>query len=124
MALADVAFDAHDLLARLDGAPLDAIDEARFGLIVMDRTGRVIGYNTFEAEFSGLDPARVVGRHFFVEVGPCTLNRRVSERFDTAQLLDETIDFVFTYRMSPTPVRLRMLAAAGAARQYLVVEKR
>jgi hypothetical protein len=38
--------------------------------------------------------------------------------------LDDTIDYVFTFRMAPTPVRLRMLARAGAGHQYLVVSGR
>jgi hypothetical protein len=31
---------------------------------------------------------------------------------------------VFTYRMAPTPVRLRLLARQGSPRQYLAVQLR
>ena len=71
----------------------------------------------------------VVGRNFFVEVGPCTNNYLIAQRFhdaavDPATDQDEHMDYVFTYRMSPTPVRLRLLARRGSARQYLAVRLR
>jgi hypothetical protein len=80
------------LLDALEVNPLDRIDEIGFGLIVMNRSGEVIGYNAFESERSGL--------------------------------LAEQLDYVFTFRMAPTPVRLRLLARAGSLRQYLAVRFR
>jgi len=116
------------LLDALEAAPLDGIDKLGFGLIVMDRDGRVTGYNQPESELSGLPVDQVVGRDFFVDVGPCTNNYLIAQRFhdtsDAATGLDEELDYVFTYRMAPTPVRLRLLARPGSARQYLAVRLR
>jgi photoactive yellow protein len=121
------------LLDTLEATPLDGIDAFGFGLIVMDRGGRVIGYNQAESQLSGLPVAEVTGRNFFVEVGPCTNNYLIAQRFHDAAGgegaedradLDEQLDYVFTYRMSPTPVRLRLLARRGSARQYLAVRLR
>ena len=123
MAPAAFAFDSPDLLALLDGPDVD-IDAAPFGVVAMDRSGVVTGYNLAESELSGLDPAAVIGRHFFEQVGPCTNNYLVAQRFSDSDELDETIDYVFTFKMAPTPVRLRMLADAGADRQYLLVQRR
>lgn len=104
------------------------LDTFACGVIAMDRTGRVVGYNRVESERAGLQVARVVGRHFFTDIGPCTNKYLVSERFDEAARsgtdLDVTLDYVFTFRMRPSPVRLRLLARAGAPRQYLVVATR
>jgi photoactive yellow protein len=113
------------LLDTLESASLDVIDDFGFGLIVMDRDGRVLGYNQAESKLSGLPADEVIGRSFFVEIGPCTNNYLVAQRYqDSASQqasLDEQLDYVFTYRMAPTPVRLRLLARQGSPRQYLAV---
>ena len=116
------------LLGTLEATGLDGIDAFGFGLIVMDRDGRVAGYNQAESALSGLPVDQVAGRNFFVEVGPCTNNYLIAERFHDSgrsdQELDAELDYVFTYRMAPTPVRLRLLARRGSARQYLAVRLR
>ena len=116
------------LLDALESVSLDLIDDFGFGLIVMDRDGRVLGYNQAESKLSGLPAGEVVGRNFFVEIGPCTNNYLIAQRYqDSASegaSLDEQLDYVFTYRMAPTPVRLRLLARRGSPRQYLVVQLR
>jgi photoactive yellow protein len=112
------------LLDALESAPLDSIDDFGFGLIVMDRDGRVLGYNQAESKLSGLPAGEVIGRNFFVEIGPCTNNYLIAERYRDSGELDEQLDYVFTYRMAPTPVRLRLLARSGSSRQYLVVRLR
>jgi photoactive yellow protein len=88
----------------------------------------VTGYNQAESQLSGLPVDEVAGRNFFVEVGPCTNNYLIAQRYQDCagqdQELDEQLDYVFTYRMSPTPVRLRLLARRGSDRQYLAVRLR
>lgn len=116
------------LLDALEAAPLDGLDDFGFGLIVMDRDGDVLGYNQAESRLSGLPVPDVTGRNFFVEIGPCTNNYLVAQHYqDQASEqgeLDQQLDYVFTYRMAPTPVRLRLLAQKGSSRQYLAVELR
>ncbi len=116
-------FSDPDLLDTLESVPLSAIDDATFGLIVMDRDGIVLGYNRRESRLSGLPPAGVIGRNFFIDIGPCTNNYLVAQRYANADggELDEQLDYVFTFRMAPTPVRLRLLARKGSTRQYLAV---
>jgi photoactive yellow protein len=117
-------FDDPHLLAQLESASPDDLDHLSFGLIVMDRRGDVVGYNTFESARAGIAPDRVLGRNFFESVGPCTNNYLVGQRFADEADLDAVLDFVFTLRMAPTPVRLRMLARAASDRQYLAVINR
>lgn len=117
-------FDDPDLLTQLEAAPPGAIDAAGFGLIVMDRTGTVAEYSAAESRLSGLPPERVIGRSFFVDVAPCMNNYLVAERYTDGGDLDEQLDYVFTFRMAPTPVRLRLLARQGSSRQYLAVRLR
>jgi photoactive yellow protein len=119
------AFSDPGLLGALEGAPAEALDDLVFGLIAMDRHGVVLHYNADESRRSGLSPERVVGRDFFRSVGPCADHPRVAGRFveaaRTGRTLDEELDFTFTFRMRLSPVRLRLLAAAGSPRQYLAV---
>lgn len=114
-------FDSPDLLDHLEASPLEAADQLEFGLVTMDRRSIVLWYNRHEAHHTGLDPETVVGTHFFEAIGPCMNNFMVAQRFEDEPDLDVTIDYVFTLRMSPTPVRLRLLARAGCERQYLAV---
>lgn len=118
-----VQFEAPDLPELLQSPDAD-IDALPFGVVVMDRSGVVTAYNQAESRLSGLDPAAVIGQNFFEQVGPCTNNYLVAQRFTDDDDLDEVIDYVFTFRMAPTPVRLRLLASSGAPHQYLVVQRR
>jgi photoactive yellow protein len=117
-------FGDPGLLDALESVPPGGIDDVGFGLIVMDRDGRVTGYNRAESELSGLPVSEVTGRNFFIEVGPCTNNYLIAQRYADAGDLDEQRDYVFTYRMAPTPVRLRLMARRGSSRQYLAVRLR
>jgi photoactive yellow protein len=119
------SFSHPGLLGALEGAPAEALDDLPFGLITMDRRGVVLHYNADESRRSGLAPERVVGRDFFTSVGPCADHPLVGGRFtraaETGGTLDEELDFTFTFRMRLSPVRLRLLAAAGSPQQNLAV---
>lgn len=120
-----IEFDSAQLWTQLDAlhndpARYDALD---FGLVGMDLDGTVVAYNSVEAELAGISADRVLGLVFFTDVAPCTNNYLVAGRFEEESLLDETIDYVFTIKMRPTPVRLRMLRDERLGRQYLAVKR-
>lgn len=108
----------------LESASAEDLDELPFGVVAMSLEGVVMAYNKSEGELSGLTPARVLGRHFFTAVAPCTNNYLIAQRFETEAEIDATIDYVFTLKMTPTPVRLRLLKRPGAQRSYILVERR
>jgi photoactive yellow protein len=112
------------LLSELEAADAAMLDALPFGVIGMALDGTVTSYNTAESDLAGLTPARVIGRHFFSAVAPCTNNFMVAYRFETEPDIDDIIDYVFTLRMRPTRVRLRLLKQAGRAHMFLVVERR
>jgi len=118
------AFSDPGLLDALEAVALERLDDLEFGLIAMDRQGDVIWYNAFEAQRAGLRVDQALGRNFFSDVGPCTENYLIAERFRQEPDLDDELDYVFTLRMQPTPVRLRLLARNGSVRQYLAVRSR
>lgn len=116
---------AMDTDALIDTLESGDIDQLRFGVIGFDDQGIVRAYNRFESEAAGLSPEQVLGMHLFEVVAPCMNNYLVAQRFEDAAregvLLDDTIGYVLTLRMRPTPVRLRLLHVPGARRRYVLV---
>jgi photoactive yellow protein len=118
------AFADPGLIEWLETASDEDLDGLPFGVVAMASDGIVVAYNKTESTIAGLRPEQVIGRHFFSSVAPCANNYMVAERFVQEAALDATIDYVFTLRMAPTPVRLRMLKRPDARRMYLIVERR
>lgn len=115
-------FGDVDLYDQLLSSSDAVLQDTPFGVVAMGEDHRVVMYNRTESTFSGLSPDRVIGRQFFSEVAPCTNNFMVAHRFETEAELDATIEYVFTLRMKPTPIRLRMLSRPDTARQFLLVQ--
>jgi photoactive yellow protein len=122
------AFDSPDLVTWLTRCADDELDQVEFGVIGFDDAGMVCRYNTYESRIAGLSPARVLGSPLFTSVAPCMNNFMVSHRFEDALRdgtpLDVTIDYVFTLRMRPVGVRLRLLAMPGEALRHVIVQRR
>lgn len=116
-------FADTNLLQRLESTPHAALDEEAFGVVVMSGKGTVEAYNVFESGMAGLPAERVIGLNFFTDVAPCTNNYMVAGRFEEEAELDDTFPYVFTLRMTPTRVRLRLLQSARARFSYLLVER-
>ena len=123
------AFDDASLLGWLcdaDSAQLDGLD---FGVIGfgLDADAVVTRYNRSEREGSGLTVEQVVSRPLFDQVAQCMNNYLVAQRFADALAdgapLDTTLPYVFTLRMRPTPVVLRLLAAPERALRFVAVQR-
>jgi photoactive yellow protein len=119
------SFDDTSLLGQLESLPKDAFDMLEFGAICIDANAKVVRYNLTESMLAGLSVDSVLGSHLFEAVAPCMNNFMVAQRFADAleanQALDETIDYVLTFRMRPKRVRLRLLAEPGVASRYVLV---
>jgi photoactive yellow protein len=116
-------FNAPGLFDWLEAAAHSELDALHFGLIAMAQDGAVEHYNAWEGQLSGLTPERVIGRQFFTSVAPCTNNFMVAHRFETEPEIDAEIDYVFTFRLAPRRVRLRLLKRPGGRRMYLAVTR-
>lgn len=116
------SFDEPGLLDRLEMADEATLNELPFGVVAMEDNGVVAVYNAAESRLSGLSPHKVAGRHFFSAVAPCTNNFMVAHRFETEAELDATINYVFTLKMQPTKVRLRLLKQPLRRWMYLLVD--
>lgn len=122
------AFDAAVLHKTLESLSAEQLDELDVGVIGFDATGVVTRYNATESRLAGLSPERVLGRDLFTVVAPCMNNFMVAQRFQDAasagESLDVVIDYVFTLRMRPSKVRLRLLCSPALPQRYVVVERR
>jgi photoactive yellow protein len=112
------------LLAWLEAATSAELDLLPFGVVAMAPDTTVDAYNRWESRASGLTPERVIGRRFFSAVATCMNNYLVAGRFASVPEIDAVADSVFTFRMIPRRVRLRMLKAPAAARIYLLIAAR
>jgi photoactive yellow protein len=121
--MAAIAFDDAGIFEVLCGLDEAALDELTFGVIGLDAANVVEIYNICEQRNAGLSKARIVGQHFFLHVAPCMNNYLVAERIDTEVPLDITIPYVLTFRMKPTPVRLRLLRAPDVSRRWVLIAR-
>ena len=108
-------------LSDLDSADTSALNTADFGIVKMTHDGKITEYNDWQSSFAHIPKEIATGRHFFSEVAPCTNNYLVSGRYETNSTLDETMDYVFSLRMRPTDVVLRLLKGPDA--QYMLCTK-
>ena len=110
-------------LPQLEAMSPQGLDGLNFGVVRMRADGEVVAYNAWESKMAGLSRERVLARNFFSEVAPCTNNFMIAERFMSEPEIDATLDYVFTLRMKPTPIKLRLLKSATADHMYLLVSR-
>lgn len=122
MGVTHTAFDTISL-ATLTAMSEADLDDLPYGVVGLDRGGIVEIYNATEASLAGLKPRNVIGAAFFEAIAQCMNNFMVAQRFEDEPHLDATIPYVLTLRMRPTPVRLRLIAAADAPRRYILIER-
>ena len=120
-----IEFQQPGLLAILETLDDAALDGLKFGVIGFDRESVVRRYNRYESQASGLEQSRVLGHDVFTVVAQCMNNFLVAQQYEEAiaggTSLDQTIDYVLTWRMRPTKVKLRMLSSPEAALQYVAL---
>ncbi len=100
-----------------------ALDELPFGVVGVSADGLTVVYNATEAKFAGLPPDRVVGVGFFTSVAQCMNNFMVAQRFVDEPEIDATIDFILTFRMRPTRVKLRLLQSESAPLHFILIDR-
>lgn len=120
-----MTFDQPDLLPQLQALDTAALDALPFGVIHCNADLIVQRYNRYEYSYTGLNPEHVIGRHVFTDIAQCMNNFMVAQPIEDAlaggEALDATIDYVLTWRMRPTPVRLRMLTSREPRAAYVLI---
>jgi photoactive yellow protein len=100
-------------VGRLTGAELDALP---FGAIQLDANGIILTYNKAEERLAGRSASDVIGKHFFMDVAPCTRVKRFFGAFQTGvdrHDLNEVFDFTFHFPSGTREVRIRMIYSSA-----------
>ncbi|WP_224245905.1 PAS domain-containing protein [Hyalangium gracile] len=89
-----------ELLRQVDQLMEQDLDTLPFGLIQLDRSGRILKFNQTEARLARINRERQIGLNFFDEVAPCTKVKEFYGRFVQGlreRSLYETFGFVFKF---------------------------
>ena len=120
--------DYGESLGSITFAALEIADEASldtltFGVVGLDASGRTRAYNLCESRYAALPRESVLGEEFFLTTGICMNNFLVAQRFEDEPMLDVTLDYVLTFQMRPTPVKLRLLQQPGGRLRYILIQR-
>jgi len=118
-------YDPLDIDNALSRMAAEEIDRLPFGVIKVDRKGKILLYNAAEGLISGRDPARVVGRNFFREIAPCTNRAEFLGRFVEglkSGKLDTQFKYLFDFRMKPTMVSVHLRSSYHDDNVWIVIQ--
>ncbi len=121
-----VKFGATNVANELAQMSDEDIDNLAFGLVELDRDGKILRYNAAEADIAGLDQEGMVGRDFFKEVAPCTRTDVFEGRFRQGVeqgKLDIEFAYVFDHQMPQTQVRVHMKQADTGDTYWVMVKR-
>jgi photoactive yellow protein len=93
-----------------------AIDSCPFGVIRLDRQGRILQYNSYEERLANFKRDDVLGKSFFFEVAPCTQVRAFYGRFLDGLArgsLNATFGFVFPFSAGARRVEITLFSKDG-----------
>ena len=110
--------------APIDTMSEEELDKLPFGAIRLDRNGTILSYNRAEANLTGRDPRRVVGRNFFTEVAPCTNVQEFAGRFrEGVEKGDMHIifPFRFDFQMAPRDVTVTLFYSQNTDSAWVFV---
>ena len=118
----------HEAFSRIDIDHLDSSDDAfidalPFGVVGLSAAGIAEIYNATETRYGGMQRANIIGQPFFLIAGVCMNNFLVAQRFEDEDVIDSIVDYVLTFRMRPTPVKLRLLKQPHISRRYLLIQR-
>jgi photoactive yellow protein len=104
----------------------EELDRLPFGVIQVDTAGKVLAYNATEARLAGREPSKVIGRHFFTEIAPCTNVPSFAARFhrgiERGQLRD-VFPFTFPFPTGPVLVTVTLMYEPNADHAWIFVDR-
>lgn len=114
-------------IERLVDFDRERYDALPFGVIQVDRDGRVLTYNRWEQELAGRTAAQVLGRNFFREVAPCTgvadFEGRFRQLVAHAAPARDSFDFLFRFPGGDVLVSVALAWAPSWQRCYILVRR-
>ena len=117
---------ASSVLENLNSLDRSSADSSDFGIVEVDDAGVIKLYNKYESDLASIAPDAAEGKNFFTQVAPCTNNRLFYGRFQEGVKgndLNAEMDYVFTYKMRPTRVKIHMYRDPREGRNFVFVKK-
>jgi photoactive yellow protein len=121
-----IPFLSRSEIQRVDHLPEAELDGLPFGAIQLDREGNIMRYNRYEADMTGRDPKRVIGRNFFEDVAPCTNVREFAGRFREGVAkgeLHEVFPYRFDFKMAPRDVTVTLFYSRATESAWVFVRE-
>lgn len=90
----------------------EQLDKLPFGVIIVDKEGKISSYNQAEEQLSGRRQDDVIGKNFFIEVAPCTRVQEFQGRFQQLIESDRPVarfNFVFRFKQGNVAVGIMMV---------------
>ena len=113
--------DVVELADRMTPAELDRLP---YGVIQLDRSGRILKYNAVESRLASLAPENAIGKQFFTEVAPCTRVQAFHGRFTEGvirEALDTTFSFHFAFKQAPRDVTVRLFYSKHTRTVWVII---
>jgi photoactive yellow protein len=104
----------------------EQLDTLPFGAIRLDKTGRILSYNSTEAKLTGRDPKKVIGRNFFTEVAPCTNVQTFAGRFREGVAkgdMHAIFPYRFDFEMAPRDVTVTLFYSKQTETAWVFVRE-
>jgi len=114
---------AIETIENMNRGELDALP---IGAIRLDEQGTILNFNAHEADLTGRDPKRVIGKNFFTEVAPCTNVKEFAGRYRNG-VANGALHVIFPYRfdfeMAPRDVTVTLFYSPRAKSGWVFVRE-
>ena len=120
------SFVPPEVLAQAGTMNKPQADLCPFGCVQVDDAGRVLTYNRYLSEMSGVSAKQAAGKNYFTQVNPCTNNPMFYGAFKrgvAAGQMDEHFAYLFTHQMRPTPVKVHLVRDGLTKANWIFVKK-
>lgn len=121
-----MSFVPDELLSQFPQMTSEQLDAFDFGVVRVDDRGVIQSYNRYESGLANIAPSVAIGKNFFTQVAPCTNNRLIYGKFKDGMAtgeLNALVPYVFTYRMRPTLVQVRMWRDPATKTNWVMVKR-
>jgi photoactive yellow protein len=118
-------FVDEEVLQNIASYTREQIDGLTHGVIKLDDEGRVLLFNKFESERSGVAVSDAEGKVFFSQVAPCTNNAIFLGSFQKGVgegSMNLIFPYTFTYKMKPTPVKVHLYRKEGSKDNWVFIK--
>jgi len=117
--------DMHQI-EQVKTLPEEKLNDLPFGAIRLDEQGTILSFNKYEADLTGRDPKRVIGKNFFTEVAPCTNVQSFAGRYREGVAKGElhaVFPYKFDFKMSPRDVTITLFYSRNTRQGWVFVRE-